>query len=241
VIQFLIDRGVKWRPLTQYPDYSALLQAARNGKRESVRKLLELGIYDNRALAQAKDPVIRELLEDGARSKGDRVADDEELWPAICSDTQKGWLRAEQHIARGGNANYRSQTWTPLLLALRSCNVTLVRCLLSHGADPKIYPIQFIVSPYDELIGGGPKEDNGKANVRDEDVAECARLLLQAHAGLPWDELVMIAAWNDWAKTVAVFLDAGVPRDAVLKDFERYAIPSLRDKKRAQVLRLIQQ
>ena len=241
VIQFLIDRGVKWRPSTLYPNYNPLVQAARNGKRASVRKLLELGIYDNRALAEAKDPVVRELLEDGARPKGDRVADDEELWPAICGDLQKGWMRAEEHIKRGGNGNYRSQTWTPLLLALRSCNVTLVRCLLSHGADPKTYPIQFKVSPYSELIGGGPKEDNGKENVRDEDVAECSRLLMQANAGLPWDEEVMIAAWNGWAKTVAVFLDAGVSREAVLKDFERYSIPILRDKKRAQVLRLIQQ
>ena len=241
VIQFLIDRGVKWRPSTLYPDYNPLVQAARNGKRASVRKLLELGMYDSRALAEAKDPVVRELLEDGARSKGDRVADDEELWTAICGDLQKGWMRAEQHIKRGGNANYRSQTWTPLLLALRSCNVTLVRCLLSHGADPNTFPIQFRISPYAELIGGGPKEDNGKENVRDEDVAECGRLLMQANAGLPWDEEVMIAAWNGWAKTVAVFLGAGVSREAVLKDFERYSIPILRDKKRAQVLRLIQQ
>jgi ankyrin repeat protein len=240
VIQYLIDQGVSWRRPSD-SDYNPFLQAVRNGKRESVSKLLALGMYDSRALTLAKDPTMKALIEDASRAKGNRVVDDEELWPSICKDLRDGAQRAQTHVSKGGNVNYRSETWTPLLLALKECNFSLVKWLLSHGANPHIWALEYGSFGYQELVANGPGVRFESKNPRDEDVAEIVALLVQAGAGeaAPYD--VVMAAENGWPKTVKALMGSGVSKESVLNDFRRSDALTLTDQRRVEVERLLDQ
>jgi ankyrin repeat protein len=239
VIQFFVDHGAKW--LEPYQGYNALVEAAQLGKRESVRKLLALGIYSDDALAAAKDPAIRELLEEKGSVHADSTAGDGKPWLAICADTQNGRARAEAFISKGGNVNYlvtsiSLHSWTPLSLALKSSNFELARFLLAQGANPNVS----VVDLYGELLGHGESDSLGKQGLRDQDVADAARMLLDAGYGPPVPGYVVIAAGNGWSRTVELFLERGVSKDEVIRNLGEITPQFMPDEKRAQILRMLQ-
>jgi ankyrin repeat protein len=224
VIQYLVDKGAQWRESSSDPDYHPLVTAAKYGKKESVRKLLELGKRDPRALAVAGDPEIRAMLEDDAKIRGSRVVEDEELWPTICKDRENWKTRAEAHIAKGGNVNYRSREWTPLILALDEVYPALVKWLLSKGADPKIFPINKYdgVDIYGELLGGWSRSRlNRGETMKDEPLAEIVTLLSGAGAGKPSAFPLIIAAENGWSKTAEKLIAAGAPVVEAAAEFQK--------------------
>jgi ankyrin repeat protein len=239
VIQFFVDHGAKW--LEPYQGYNALVEAAQLGKRESVRKLLALGIYSPDALAAARDPAIRELLEEKGSENGDSTAGDAKLWPAICADIQNGRAKAEAFLGNGGNVNYVHSTislhfWTPLSLSLKFSNFELARFLLAQGANPNVSRVDL----YGELLGHGESDSLGKQGLRDQDVADAVRMLLDAGYGPPVPGYVVIAAGNGWPRTVELFLERGVSKDEVIRSLGETTPQYMSDEKRARIMRMLQ-
>jgi len=238
VIQYLVDKGVKWQQPLSDSDYHPLVMAAKYGKKESVRKLLELGKRDPRALTVAGDPEIRAMLEDDAKATGSRVVEDEELWPAICRDRDNWRTRAEGHIAKGGNVNYRSLEWTPLILALDEVNPAFVKWLLSKGADPTSFPIN-VTKPdiYQVLLGGwGNYRPNRSETMKDESLAEIVTLLHGAGAGKPRAFSLTIAVKNGWTKTAGVLIVAGASADEAAVEFQK---PNYSTEERRRAMKLL--
>ncbi|MBC8012260.1 MAG: ankyrin repeat domain-containing protein [Burkholderiales bacterium] len=156
VLEYLRGKKAPWsRPLDN-PEHTPLRLAARYKSRDAVLLLLRQGERDPGALAYATDPGIRALLSDAMQQDaGGQAFSDEELWPAICADTARWKERADAHLAAGGDVNHGSLEWTPLVLAVSSGNVELVRYLLAKGADPKIHPLRNRNKPYYDLSDVG--------------------------------------------------------------------------------------
>ncbi|MBK8477617.1 MAG: ankyrin repeat domain-containing protein [Opitutaceae bacterium] len=211
-IQFLIDHGVKWRRPWPAPAYShPLLTALKDGKLRSVRKLLELGLYDDRALALVQGGETRTLLEDAARQHGSRVVDDAELWPGIAKDHAQGADRAKEHLARGGNTNFDGGRWSPLWLAVEERNVPLARLLVQSGADRNWYAPGLSSSPVlGDVISRAPWDDSEK-QVFDGECAELVTIMVTRENAAAYRWILNSAVGKLLPRTVRALVAAGVP------------------------------
>ncbi len=211
VIQYLLDSGVSWRRLAPGEPHHPLLEAVRNEKIHSLRKLLDLGIWDDRALPLARNAAIRDILEDYAKTRASNVVDDAELWPAICGDMVNGVQRAKEHIDRGGNVNFAHREWTPLILAAREKNVPVIRYLVQRGANPVLRPtVNTTARALDEFIRSGPRNGQTKAQF-DEECAGMVRLLVPGTVESGYEFVLGGAVIDEMRQTVRALLAAGVP------------------------------
>ena len=230
-LQQLLDLGVRWqRPWPA--DYHPLLYAAKLGAVHSVQKLLELGLRDSRALSATNDRTIRALLEDDARGHGAKMLDDAQLWPAICSDAPHGVERAAAHLARGGEINYRDQTWTPLILAARAQNVPLVKYLVEHGADPDLRPTARSTYALSEMIPNSVTAAPVSANV-DSACAAMVPLLLKQGSVWPCDDVLVEMAVRKMPESINAMLAQGVSTAGVTEAIP----PRFSPEYRAELLR----
>lgn len=217
-IQFLLDHGVTWNRPWPSEEYHPLKDAVTRAKTRSVRKLLELGLYDDRALGLTKNAEVRAMLEDASRNRGSRAADDAELWPAICEDLEHGAARAQEHVARGGNVNFVGRRWTPLWLAVKSQNVPLVRFLVANGAKRDWYPAGEEGAPvFAQLIRIFPR-DGTTFEQNDRECAEIARLMVTHEQVRNYEWILGAAVRTGMNETVKAMLDAGVPTEFVVKE-----------------------
>lgn len=141
-LRYLLDNGGKWRRAKTEAGSSPLIVAAQNEAVACVQLLLERGERDDRARQFTSNPAIRAMLEDKMQltGTGTKALDDDVLWPVIFADKQKWKERMDAHLAKGGNLNFTSIDWTPLLLAIQTRNLECVRYALAKGADPKVHP-----------------------------------------------------------------------------------------------------
>ncbi|HSI08763.1 MAG TPA: ankyrin repeat domain-containing protein [Rariglobus sp.] len=141
-LRYLLDNGGKWRRAKTEAGSSPLIVAAQNEAVACVQLLLERGERDDRARQFTSNPAIRAMLEDKMQQTGagTKALDDDVLWPVILADKQKWKERMDAHLAKGGNVNFTSIDWTPLLLAIQTRNLECVRYVLAKGADPKVHP-----------------------------------------------------------------------------------------------------
>lgn len=143
VLEYLRGKGAPWSKPVDNPEHTPLRFAVRNKARDAILFLLREGERDPGALALATEPDIRALLSDAMQQDaGGKAFSDEELWPAICQDRERWKERVDAHLASGGDVNHGSMDWTPLMLAIHSGNVDLVRHLLAKGANPKIHHLR---------------------------------------------------------------------------------------------------
>lgn len=135
-VPYIYAKGGRWGKWDAN-ELPPLQRAARDGRDQMVRALLDCGEWDEEALGMARSPSVKALLEDAATRRGSKVAEDLVVWPMICADRTNGVGRAEIHLAAGGNVNharYYGSFQTPLEMALAGMNPELVRYLLAHGA-----------------------------------------------------------------------------------------------------------
>jgi ankyrin repeat protein len=213
-IQFLLDHGVQWRRPWPTKDYvHPLLAAVKNGKPRSVQKLLELGLYDDRALAFAKSGEIRLLLEDASRQLGTRAVDDAELWPKICADLSHGAERAKDHVSRGGNVNYDGGRWSPLWLAVKERNVPLARLLVLSGANRDWYPPGLESSPILGNVINRPPWGGAASEmaVFDAECAELVAMMVTPENAAAYRWTLSSGVHNLLPRTVRALVAAGVP------------------------------
>jgi len=178
IMDLLLAHGASVDAACKLDDFTPLLFAARFGRLEAVRRLLDAGANVNRAAASGRTPlflaaegghadVVQQLLERGAKVDQPLKTGETPLL-AACSNGDA--TVASLMLSAGADPNASGIRGTCLSYAANVASVDCVKLLLQHRANPNTFAPE------------GPTPLMAAASFGSPRAAECVRLLLNAGA-----------------------------------------------------------